>query len=106
MTKEYTTISVSSETVKVLKDFQKEFGYSSLDKCIINAIQMARMFFIVDATKRRELETRVNDIEIDVRQLIDFTQALKDGLIKTRKWVAVVEEFCKRKGIIPKEKSD
>jgi len=63
------SIGVSKETLKLLKDYQREFKMASLDQAIVNAIAWAKIWYTVDHLKRRELVQRVSSLEFEVAKL-------------------------------------
>ena len=64
-----TSIAVSKKTLRLLKEYQKEFGFKSLEEAIENAVRWARLWNFVDARQRRELGQRINDLEFRVEAL-------------------------------------
>lgn len=64
-----TSIAVSKATVKLLKSYQKEFGFSSLEESIQNSVRWARLWNYVDVKTRRSMQKRISDLEFAVSAL-------------------------------------
>lgn len=70
-----TTIGVSKATLKMLKDYQKEFGFNSSDEAVSNSVRWARLWSYVDTQQRRSILERINNLEEqfnNLRKLVSF----------------------------------
>ena len=63
------SIGVSKDTLEMLKGYQKEFGFSSLDEAVKNSVQWAKLWDYVDAQTRRDMQSRINDLEFRISAL-------------------------------------
>lgn len=63
------TIPVSKNTLKMIKDFKKEFGHKSLDKAVEDSIRWARAFSYIEVEQRRTMMERINDLEFRIEAL-------------------------------------
>ena len=68
MSKE-TTITVCTETLKLLKSYKKEFGFKNLDESVQNAVRWARLFNYIDSEQRRSITERVSNLEFRIEAL-------------------------------------
>jgi len=71
-----TSIPVSRKTLEFLKEYKVEFGFSSLDKSVENAVRWARLFAYVDNEQRRSTEQRLSVLEIRLTALENFVKKL------------------------------
>ena len=62
-------IRCSEEILIFLKEYQKEFGFSSLEEAIENAVKWARLWNYVDARTRRDMQKQISDLEFRVEAL-------------------------------------
>ena len=62
-------VRVSPETLQKLKEYAQEYGMQSLDSAISNAIDWARLWVCVDARTRRDMQSRISDLEFRVSAL-------------------------------------
>ena len=70
------SIGVSKDTLKLVKDYQKEFAFKSLDEAVENSIRWARLWSYVDSQQRRSIVERLNDLEAQVQKLSKLFTAL------------------------------
>lgn len=75
MPKHEKSIGVSKETLELLKSYKKEFGASSLDEAIKNAVQWARLWNYVSYKTRKHHAERLSSLEFEVARL---SEALKN----------------------------
>ena len=64
-----TTVPVSKETLKLVNEYKKEFAFKSLDEAVENAIRWAKLWNYVDSQTRRDMQSRINDLEFRLEEL-------------------------------------
>lgn len=87
-----TSIAVSKKTLRLLKEYQKEFAFKSLEEAIENAVRWARLWNYVDAKQRRELAQRVSDLEFRLEKLDRQTLQNAGSIGKILKRVRALEK--------------
>jgi len=79
-----TTIPVSTKTLKFIQDYRDEFGFSSLDESVENAVRWARLWSYVDSQQRRSTVERLNVLEDNVEKLGKLFSAVLIELYKIK----------------------
>lgn len=64
-----TSIGVSKDTLELVKEYQEEFGFTSLDVAVQNSVRWARLFAYVDHEARRSTQERLHILEIRLTEL-------------------------------------
>lgn len=78
------SIGVSKETLEMLKAYQDEFGFSSLDQSIENSVRWARLFNYIDSEQRRTVQERLVHLELQIGNLETLRE--KDLIVLRDQW--------------------